>query len=103
MTTTMEAKLARLKNYATRYELAMTRGSESYLVTYATSRSRGTIFKAVARFGPKVVALTGDEELHFARKSADGATTGEWTIRYTGRTQRDAILGGELPFIGDLP
>jgi hypothetical protein len=28
-------------------------------------------------------------------------TMGEWAIRFTGRTEREAIIAGELPYIGD--
>jgi hypothetical protein len=96
--------LERIRNRATLYELAISRGAESYLVAYCQRKSRDGIFKAVSKDGrrEKLVALTGDQEIHFADRSADGATMGAWSIRFTGRTEREAITeGAELPYIGE--
>ena len=36
------------------------------------------------------------------KKASDGFAIGEWQVRFTGRTERDAIMNGELPYVGDL-
>jgi hypothetical protein len=96
--------LERIRNRATLYELAISRGDETFLVAYCQRKSRDAIFKAVAKDGrrEKLVALTGDEEIRFAKRTADGATMGAWAIRFTGRTEREAIASGtELPYVGE--
>jgi hypothetical protein len=96
-------RLERLRNRATLYELAMTRGEERLLVAYSQRKGRRDIFKAVTadhRVGP-IMARTGADRIEFAKRAADGAMMGGWTIRFTGRTERDAIIEGELPYAGD--
>ena len=97
-------KLARLKNYRTRYELAIhnTEG-QSYLIAYCESKRRQTILSAVNKRALKLVKLTGHDEITFAKKSKDGAVMGDWSIVWTGRTQRDAICENELTWVGTLP
>ena len=108
MDATLEAKLSRLKNYSTRYELVASRGTgpdrESYLIAYTSRNNRQGLWAAVTQESRvhKLIALTGDKEIHFAKRAGDGATMGEWTIRFSGRTQRECYIEGELPYIGDL-
>lgn len=54
------------------------------------------------RRGVELTRLTGSDRFTFAARAADGGTMGEWSIRWTGRTERESILGGELPFIRTL-
>ena len=97
------AKLERIKRYATRYELIAERGETRILILYTSQRSRPGLLVACRQRGPDVVALccpSGEELITFGENWADGATIGEWRIRFSGRTQREAIIAGELPWIG---
>jgi hypothetical protein len=96
---TMEEKLARLKNYRTRYEVAMTNGSERYLVVYMSARSFRRLLSAVQEKLEKIVAIA---KADVWMDGKGGLTAGDWKIAFTGRTQREAILGGELQFIGRM-
>jgi hypothetical protein len=96
--TDLQQKLARLKNYATRYELAMMRGGDRLLVCYSSRRGRQGIFEAVRSRVSAMTWRTGTDQIHFAQRAEDGATMGEWTIRFTGRTQREAYIGGALEY-----
>jgi hypothetical protein len=100
METQLQKRLERLKNYATRYELALTRGNESYLVVYTSRRNRAGILAAIRDRAKRIVEITKSENLVFAKRAADGAMVGEWKLYFTGRTQREAYLNGTLPFIG---
>lgn len=100
---TKEQKLARIARYSTRYELAAVRGDQKVLVCYSASRSRQTILSLCRQWAARLTALTGSETIGFAKKAEDGAAMGAWKIRFTGRTQREAIIEGELPFIGADP
>lgn len=101
--TTPSEKLARLHNRATLYELTMSHGDEHILIAYASNKGRTMLWKCVTSEERvhQIIARTGTEEITFAKRAGDGATMGEWSIRFTGRTQRDAIGEGELPYIGD--
>lgn len=100
MTTT--EKLARLKLYATRYEIVMSNGTESILIGYG-GRSRNLIRRMMSEDHrvQKIIAKTGTDRIVYGKRAIDGMSMGDWTIRPSGRTQREAITRGELPFIGD--
>jgi hypothetical protein len=102
---TAQERLASMTNRATLYEIAMSKGDTRYLLCYTNRRGRAALFDAVARDAAReaVKSLTGTDQIHFARRSADGATMGEWRIQFTGRTQREAIGHGELTRVWEAP
>ena len=93
-------RLARLTNRGTYYELAAILGDQRRLVAYTQRRSRSGMLAACRNRAVLLIALTGAENLQFGKRTVDGATMGDWQIRFTGRTERDAIMEGELPYIG---
>jgi hypothetical protein len=95
-------KLARLHNRRTAYELVAVNGDQRVLVCYSVERSRNAMFRACCKRGEALVALTGAERCTFAKRSADGLSMGAWSIRFSGRTQRECYIEGELPYIGNL-
>lgn len=99
--TKTQARLERLRNYETLYELVMERGGDKYLVIYC-AQGRYHIIRAIRRHGAKIVQMTGVDTID---STAHGATAvmGDWQFYFSGRTEREAIRAGELPFIGDLP
>jgi hypothetical protein len=96
------AKLASLKNYHTRYEIAATRGTERVLIGYSARKGRRGILSMAQTNGEKFAEYFQVDALQFGKRATDGATAGEWTVNFSGRTQRDAILSGELPFFPQL-
>jgi hypothetical protein len=95
---TIEQKLERLRNRRTLYELIVQRGDCKLLVGY-TQKTRDSLFKQARRVGESLVKITRSENITLAKKVGDGAVMGEWTLCWTGRTERDAIIGGEYPFV----
>lgn len=101
-------RLERIKNRQTAYELTITHpDGRKFLVCYSCRQGREAIFDAVSNEDrvAAIVKLTGDGDIHFAPRAADGATMGDWSIRFSGRTQRECILGSggpELEYIGNL-
>lgn len=93
--TTIEQRLRRIHNRRTLYEIIIEKGEERYLVQYA-SKSRNAILRGLRRHGEAIAARFGDT-VTFARRSADGAYVGDWHVRYSGRTEREAIIAGEYP------
>jgi len=96
---TLQEKLARIKNYSTRYELvAIHSDGRKVLVGYTPRRGRSGLYDMLATNGPAWVKFSGAENVTFGKRVADGAISGDWSINFSGRTQRDAICNGELPF-----
>ncbi len=94
-------KLTRIQRYATRYELAAvhTENGKRVLIGY-TQKTRPGLFKMVEKNAVDAVRLLADgvDLIHFEKRAADGAKMGKWSIQFTGRTQRESIIAGELPF-----
>jgi hypothetical protein len=84
-----------LKNRSTLYELALC-GPSSRLLCY-TRKSRVALIAALRKYGPQIVAITGVDNLTVAGQSV---TIGAYSVRFTGRTEREAVIGGELAWIG---
>lgn len=105
---TTAQKLERLHNRATRYEVvAEHQDGRRYLVGYTSRPSRQGIAAIIRQNAEHVVrklALPADAEFTISGKGRFGhvfTVPGGWSMRLTGRTQRDAIIGGELEFVAD--
>lgn len=98
-------KLERIKLYRTRYELVLQHpDGRKYLICYVGgSKSRRTTLDTVREKGEHIARIVGDPdaEIFLPKKSADAATIGQWQVRW-GRTQRDAIIEGELTYVGKV-
>jgi hypothetical protein len=91
--------------YPTRYEIVAEKNGERVLVGYTARHSRPGLLAMARQNGQKLIDHFGIDEnqlLVFVRKAAGWeADIGDLHIRFSGRTQREAI-GSELPFIGSL-
>ena len=95
---TTEEKLARLKNRHTRYEIVLTNGTDTnYLVLYTAQHSQSGLRAAVRQRYDAILVITGGEA-PFAAKRSDVFKGRERRCFFSGRTQREAIIEGELPF-----
>ena len=97
MKRTKEERLARLKNYRTRYEVVLTNGTDKYLVLYTSRRSKMGLCLAVQQRSDAVSLITNGIN-PWLSKRGDTSHPGEWSVLFSGRTQREAITDGELPF-----
>lgn len=95
-------KLERIKHRSTLYELILEGNGKRYLVAYAPKSGAQLCRTAFARAEMIVKAAGIPENQPWYLTQSDKATTAGFVIRYSGRTQRDAIIEGELPFIGDI-
>ena len=105
LTESQANRLTRIARYRTKYELTMSDGTRSFLVAYSEGRARRDIMKCIQADHrlPQILSLIGSEtEITFAKRAVDGAVIGPWKIRWSGRTQRECILSGELPYVGDV-
>jgi hypothetical protein len=109
---TKEEKLARLRLYATRYEIAAVHSITGlkWLVMYSQT-SRSSVLRGLQAevdevlFGVKLTRIhklaqaTGTVAGDWTTKRGLIAECGDWRVVVTGRTQREAIIEGELPSI----
>lgn len=92
-------KLEALKWRATRYEAVLEHNGARYLIGYTAMHSRHGLLKVAQAHGQQIIGFLGvsaDQEMTAGKRAADGFRIGDSAIRFTGRTQRDAILEGEL-------
>lgn len=96
------AKLARLKNRRTRYEIIATKGDAKVLVGYSARTGRRGLLSMLQQNGEAWTRFVGsnpkDCNISFRTPASAGADCEGWHIRFSGRTQRDSICSGEVPF-----
>jgi hypothetical protein len=105
LTDQQQRQLERIKHYATRYEVRLTLpDGRAMLVCYTPRKSKAGLLDALQSRGEAILA-------HLPRGTEDSGLTYDNAIQgfvlgngvsaaFSGRTQRDCILTGELPFIG---
>jgi hypothetical protein len=99
-------KVPALRRYGTKYELVLSSGSRRYLVGYCLNKSRSQLLTRMRLHGVHILAVTQMPEDACAKWDASTGTMtlGAWTIRFSGRTQKDAICTqSELPYVGAVP
>ena len=98
-------RLELLRNRLTGYEITASNGDRKILIAYSGAKSRHGLLRACQARGEKIIkALEISDDAMFlpAARAADGFKIGDWAFRFSGRTERDAIMEGELPYVGDL-
>lgn len=106
MNADLSKRLERLRLFSTRYEIELRHtDGRAYLVLYTARRTFAGMIGAVRERWDDVAALTGVDSWDAGgkRNATEGrVTSGEWSIRFSGRTQRECYITGELPFVGDV-
>ncbi len=92
-----------LHRQLTRYELIAERGETRILISYSMRTGRHALLTSAQKHGPALISMMGLDDkaqITFLKPARLGAKIGEWSIRFSGRTQRECI-GSELPWIGN--
>ena len=95
---TQAQKIERLKYHGTSYEIVATNGERAVFVMYS-AKSGQSIYRGMQADNWKRLRMLSDvvgvpaESWGYDRK---GINSGSWVIKASGRTQREAILSGEL-------
>jgi hypothetical protein len=100
MDTAKMARLAQAMRYGTTYEVVLEMPTgERFRVGYTPRRSRLGLLAAMRNRGRELLVAVGAPEDATVKPIAGPAFQFEngATVRFSGRTARDAILGGELP------
>jgi hypothetical protein len=100
LTENQNRRLQSLHNRYTNYEVAIIHPNGVRCLVAYTSKTRDALIRALRddRRASYLVRFAGSENFHIAKPASAGVTLGEWSIRFTGRTERQAILEGELPY-----
>lgn len=101
MTQEQMTKLEAIKNRTTRYELVISRGAERFRLCYTARKNRRGMIDWIFRNGKELAAFSGSQEVRFGQGAT--AQLGDWHISFSGRTQREAILSGELVWFESAP
>lgn len=102
---TTAARLAAIANRATRYELVLEHDGRRSLLCYTTRKSGAGLRDAVFSRAYEILAVTGQHEdearvTPLTKLSVSVGPTAR--VYFSGRTQRDCILGAELPLASTL-
>ena len=99
-------RLARLQNRRTCYEVEIVHpDGRRALLCYSEASSMSAVRQAIEKRGRSVIAFLGmdDAAAMTWQRGRREVRIGGAIVRFTGRTQRDAIMSGkELPYVGTL-
>ncbi len=98
MTALLTDRLERLTNCSTRYELIAEKNGTKVLIGYTPRRNRSGIMSMLSKHSEAFVKFFQDDGILWGKRASDGGTAGGWSINFSGRTQRECYLEGELPF-----
>lgn len=105
LTAEQMAKLARMRDCSTLYEAVIVRpDGAKCLLAYCGQHSKRGLQMALQTRGEHAVRFLGvapDARVTVERGSQDLRITGGGIVRFSGRTKRDAIMEGELAYVGD--
>ena len=99
----VKERLARLHNRRTCYELALiSPDGQRFLACYTDRRTRRMLYHAATeRWGISARARVTVADWKWCDRALDGIYTDSgWRLAWTGRTEREAINNGELPYVG---
>jgi hypothetical protein len=97
MTENQNIRLEQIKNRATRYELVLRKAGHELRLAYTRRKNRAGMLDMIWRNSAELVSFTGAQEFKLGADKRS-AIMGEWLVAFSGRTERDAILAGELPW-----
>lgn len=97
-------QLERIQHHATRYEVRLTLpDGRAMLICYTPRKNKTGLLIAMQERGEKILSIMPEmpDSCRVSYDKALGFVFGNGaSVAFSGRTQRDCILTGELPFIG---
>ena len=94
------SKVAHLQNAPTRYEVVLEHAGKQWLVGYTSRRSRPGLLATMRKEGRDILAITEMPEDAEVRAEYGALVFSQGSvIKFSGRTQRDAVIAGELPWV----
>lgn len=106
MTLETTRRLQSLQGRYSFYEVIAEKDGKRILIGYTQRRSRYGLLLALRARAAAVILLTEcteeDGQIVAGRRASDGFTVNGWTLRFSGRTARQAILEGEHEHINSV-
>jgi hypothetical protein len=96
-----QQKLERIHNRITQYELVCTDQNGIKCLAGYTRQSKMGILSMLRKNGEKWAQRLSEKDVITFAKSGKVATLGKYTVYFSQRTQREAIIAGELPWFED--
>lgn len=100
----LQARLSRLSGRHTRYEATLVHAltGETRLLCYTARKNKHGLRDYINTKAEALAAFCGAHRVGPARPDFLAyLAIGDWQIGFTGRTQREAILGGELKWFAE--
>lgn len=95
MTKEQKLRLKEIENHTTDYEVVMTDGTTTYLITYTSPPT----FEMMVRSMRCVAGEINDVAPSPVWERGNRILAGTFELKYSGRTEREAILEGEHPYV----
>lgn len=101
LTSTQETALKRLSRYATKYEIVASHADGRHVfIGYSGQRSKHGLLRMLQHNGELNIARLGlTDESKVASLPNSRIQVGDWIVAFSGRTQREAITAGEMPWL----
>ena len=94
MTPETISKLERMKYHLTRYEVIAENAERKIRIGFTSGKSGRKLRELVFNRAERILADMGLPETAQFDFGKTAITGNGWTIRYTGQTERDCVLGG---------
>ncbi len=98
---TKEEKLESLRNRSTKYELVASGPDGQIVLAGYCSHGKNNILSMLRRNGEQWADRISADAMVTLAKDGRSAQLGPWKVYFSGRTQRESIILGELPFFVD--
>lgn len=98
MTPLQMRKLERIKNASTLYELIADAPGEPTVLAGYCKHGKMNILAMLQKHGDAWASRISDTDPIILTKDGRSCQLGKYTIKFSGRTERDAIKEGEKPF-----
>lgn len=104
MNSTQIEKLQSLRNYGTAYEVEIRMpNGEKFLLCYIAGKSYSKLYRAAANRFDSLRARFDNSDFVVALPESIVPDDSKYPIiTYSGRTQREAIIAGEIPFYKNI-
>jgi hypothetical protein len=85
--------LEQMQYCRTRYEVELIAGGNRRIIGYTARKTRDALYEYARQHGDEILRVLGDpENIWFTHRTDEIVINDEVTVRFTGRTERDARM-----------
>ena len=100
MTPEQIRRIERLKHYSTKYEAVMSHTDGRKMLFCYAPKSRASLLRYLDKHATVLVGVAQADRVYPGEQRGEAFRLGQWAVAFTGRTQRECIQDGELPWWG---